>query len=444
MQSLETSPRCVHKFGGASLADGERIRRVGELLVERAPDRPVVVVSAVEGVTAQLDLLAREAAQGVVDMTRMRVRHRSLLAQLELDSEHLNRHFAELSTVLAAIRAAGALSAAHRDHVLSFGERASARLLAAHLSSRGLRAVPIDAYDLGLVTDSNHGRARVLPQSAERVRSALARVDAICVITGFVAADASGRVTTLGRNGSDVSAALIGEAIGAREVVFWKEVEGVMSADPKLVPNARRIERLSYAQARELTEHGASVLHPEAVDVLERTGITGRVRCTRTPRDEGTQVERDALAHEFLGVATRSNLGLVSLRSVSESSLNDIAAACERHGVDALWRGFDGGVAQFVALQSDALKLALADLGPNAWLQSDVASLAVLHQSDVGERVDAALSRSNISALARWRSSGRAQPIVALNASQLALAARAIHDSLTAPVAADCAPTNFA
>lgn len=441
MQSLELAQRRVHKFGGASLADGDRIRRVGALLVERAPDRPIVVVSAVEGVTAQLDLLAREAAAGVGDMTRMRVRHRSLLAQLELDSEHLNRHFAELSTVLTAIRAAGELSAAHRDHVLSFGERASARILAAHLSNCGLRAVPIDAYDLGLVTDSNHGRAHVLPQSAERVRDALARIDAICVITGFVAADSSGRLTTLGRNGSDVSAALIGEAIGACEVVFWKEVEGVMTADPKLVPSARRIERLAYGQARELTEHGASVLHPEAVDVLERTGIAGRVRCTRTPHEVGTRVERGALEHEFLGVATRSNLGLVSLRSADESALTQIAAVCERHGVDSVWRGFDGAVARLVATQGDSLRRVLAELGPNAWLQNDVASLAVLHQSEVGDRIEAALSRSNVNTLARWRSNGRAHPVVALNASQLATAARAVHDCFAAAAATDCAPT---
>lgn len=429
MQSPSTSPRCVHKFGGASLADGERIRRVGELLLERSPDRPIAVVSAVEGVTAQLDLLARDAASGVIDMTRMRVRHRSLLAQLELDSEHLNRHFTELATLLTAIRAAGELTQAHRDHVLSFGERASARILAAHLSQRGLRAVPIDAYDLGLVSDSNHGRARVLPQSAERVRSALERIDAICVITGFVAADAQGRLTTLGRNGSDVSAALIGEAIGAREVVFWKEVDGVMSADPKLVPQARTIEQISYASARELTAHGASVLHPEAVEVLERSGVPGRVRCTRTPRDEGTRVERDAHEPDFLGVATRSHLALVSL-DASDAALEQLAAAAGRWGVEAVWIGVDNGRAKLLAPLGPALERLAFELGASAQVQRNVASLTVFHRAEVAEELENALAAARVGVLARWRTGRNSRSCVAFDANHLAFACACVHARL--------------
>ncbi len=429
MQSSPSSPRCVHKFGGASLADGQRIRRVAELLLQRAPDRPIAVVSAVEGVTSQLDLLAREAAAGAVDMTRMRVRHRSLLAELELDPEHLNRHFAELSTVLNAIRAARELRAEHRDHVLSFGERASARIVAAHLSQRGVRAVPIDAYDLGLVTDSNHGRARVLPQSAERVRSALERIDAICVITGFVAADAQGRVTTLGRNGSDVSAALIGEAMGAREVVFWKEVDGVMSADPKLVPQARRIEQLSYASARELTAHGASVLHPEAVEVLERCGVAGRVRCTRTPRDEGTRVEPSASEPDFLGVTTRNQLALLSLEA-SDTALEQLAASAARHGLEPVWIGVDEGRAKLLAPQGEALERSALELGSRAQIQRNVASLTAFHRAEVAEELDRALAAARIAVLARWRSGRSSRPCLALEASQLAAAAACLHERL--------------
>ena len=140
-----TVSRRVHKFGGASLADGACIRRVGALIAERASERPVVVVSAIEGVTTLLDRLARAAALGEADQSPLRVRHRSVLSQLGLDAEMLNRHFAELSTLLDAVRRSGALNGEGRDHVLSFGERASARIVAAHLSSLGLRALPIDA-----------------------------------------------------------------------------------------------------------------------------------------------------------------------------------------------------------------------------------------------------------------------------------------------------------
>lgn len=430
MQSTPLSPRCVHKFGGASLADGERIRRVGELLFARAPDRPIAVVSAVEGVTTQLDQLAREAAGGAVDMARIRVRHRSLLAQLELDSEHLNRHFAELATVLAAIRAAGELSQAQRDHVLSFGERASARIVAAHLSQRGLRAVPIDAYDLGLVTDSNHGRARVLPHSAERVRSALERIDAICVITGFVAADAHGRLTTLGRNGSDVSAALIGEAISAREVVFWKEVDGVMSADPKLVPNARRIAQLGYADARELTHLGANVLHPEAVEVLERCQLAGRVRCTRTPGDEGTLVRAGLEPREFLGVATRSNLALVRLRGAREGDAQQVAAHFAARSIDAQLVANDAGEFTFTAPASEALVRAAAQYARPLEVVREVATLAIADRRGLDAQLEQTLAALGVEPLARWRSGASASLVFALPQARLGAAACALHDAL--------------
>ncbi len=434
MQSSVLTERCVHKFGGASLADAERIRRVGELLVARAPDRPIVVVSAVEGATSQLDRLAREAALGAGDMARLRVRHRSLLAQLELDSEHLNRHFAELATVLNAIRASRELSRAHLDHVLSFGERASARIVAAHLSQRGLRAVPIDAYDLGLVTDSNHGCARVLPHSAAQIREALSRIDAICVITGFVAADASGRLTTLGRNGSDVSAALIGEAIGAREVVFWKEVEGVLSADPKLVPTAQRLEHLSYDEARELTHHGANVLHSEAVEVLQRASLPGRVRCTRTPNDEGTRVERRESEREFLGLASRSNLALLRACPVDAAAHAKLVDVLARHGVVALALQHGEREAKIVAPHNEALERASAELGAAIELVRDVGTLAVVDRRDVSESVERALASCGVTVLARWRSGARESRVFAVPQAQLQRAVNALHQQLSPPL----------
>lgn len=430
MQSAAPAPRTVHKFGGASLADGARIRRVGELLVERAPDRPIVVVSAVEGVTAKLDELAHEAARGGGDLAPVRVRHRSLLAQLDLEAEHLNRHFAELSTVLAAIRSAGALSRAHRDHVLSFGERASARIVAAHLSSRGLRAVPIDAYDLGLVTDSNHGSARVLPHSAERIRSALERIDALCVITGFVAADSHGRLTTLGRNGSDVSAALIGEAVRAREVVFWKEVDGVMSADPRLVPDARSIEKLSYEQASWLTRHGAGVLHSEAVEVLQRSSVAGRVRCTRTPREPGTLVSNTECEHPFVGMASRSGLTFAQVSGLDAQESTQLLDSLRAASVAPITHVVTDDGLQLLAPASAELDEELGALDGRAELVRGVASLDVLARRSVDELIDEQLEQAGVEVLARMRSS--AARTLVLSQGRLALAAVAVHAALAA------------
>jgi aspartate kinase len=419
------APRPVHKFGGASLTDGPAVRRVGELLTARVADCPVAVVSAVEGVTSALDRVAHAAAEGRDELGPVRVRHRSLLAQLELDPEMLNRHFAELATILGAIRARGVLAAHERDHVLSFGERASARIVAAHLNTRGLRAVPIDAYDLGLQSDSNHGRAKVLSQSAERVRSALARFDGIPVITGFLAADEHGRLTTLGRNGSDLSATLIGEAIGAREVCFWKEVGGVMTADPKLVPNARTLRALSYEEAGELTRHGAGVLHAESVQPLARSGISGRVLCVRNPVDAGTLVSSTGSRAEAVGIACRRNVLLVRIAPESAETRAQVDAVLAQLALEPLHVGSAEGELFLVTPSSDELPRELVTLGARVSIERELASVATVgSESPV---LDAALHAAGVDVRARWSASPLATRVHLLPAGQLALAARALH-----------------
>lgn len=431
MHPEPSKPRPVHKFGGASLTDGPAVRRVGAILAERVPDRPIAVVSAVEGVTSTLERIALAAAEGRDELGPLRIRHRSLLAQLELDPELLNRHFTELATVLGSIRARRHLSALERDHVLSFGERASARIVAAHLTSRGLRAVPIDAYDLGLESDSNHGRARVLSQSAERVRSALARFDGIPVITGFVAADAQGRLTTLGRNGSDLSATLIGEAIGASEVLFWKEVGGVMTADPKLVPSARVLRRMSYAEAAELARHGAGVLHFESMQPLERAGIPGRVVCVREPGDPGTLVGPEGARGGAVGVACRRGVTLAriassgpkpELRARVEAGLRDA-------GVELLHLDASGAELMLAAPWSDALGRALLAVGSRLTLERELAAVAAVGAGGP-EALAATLRSAGADLRAEWSSGAPASPVYVLPEAQLALAARTVHAEL--------------
>ncbi|MBM3989846.1 MAG: aspartate kinase [Planctomycetes bacterium] len=419
------TPRPVHKFGGASLTDGPAVLRVGELLHARVADCPVLVVSAIEGVTSALDRVAHAAAEGRDELGPVRVRHRSLLAQLELDPEMLNRHFAELATILGAIRSRGVLAAHERDHVLSFGERASARIVAAHLNARGLRAVPIDAYDLGLRSDSNHGRAKVLSQSAERVRAALARFDGIPVITGFLAADEHGRLTTLGRNGSDLSATLIGEAIGAREVCFWKEVGGVMTADPKLVPNARTLRVLSYEEAGELTRHGAGVLHSESVQPLARSGIPGRVLCVRDPLDAGTLVSSERSGAEAVGIACRRGVLLARIAPESTETRAQVQAMLAKFGLEPLHIASADGELVVVAPSNDELPRELVTLGARVSIERELASVATVGNASVV--LDAALHAAGVDVRARWNADPLATRVHLLPAAQLALAARALH-----------------
>lgn len=292
----------VMKFGGAALRDGAAVRRVCALIA--AADRPAVVVSAHHGVTALLQRAAREAAEGRLETDALRVRHRGLLSQLELDPELLNRHFTELFGVLGEVRAKGRLEASELDFVLSFGERMSARIVAACLRKHGVAAAPLDAYDLGLVSDSRHGRAKPLPGTGAGLRKSLAEVHGVPVVTGFLARDAQGRLTTLGPNGSDLSAALVAEAVGALELVFYKRVPGIMTADPARVPGARVIAEIGFDEAAELAAHGAEVLHPGAIEPAIRAGFRVRVVDVDAPERQGTVLSRSDTAAGPRALAT--------------------------------------------------------------------------------------------------------------------------------------------
>jgi len=326
----------VMKFGGAALADAAGVRRACALVAARAAERPLVVVSAHRGVTDLLEVAARDAARGQVQLDALRIRHRSILARLGLDPELIDRLLAELSAVLARVRSKGRVQAGELDFVLSFGERMSARVVAAALRREGLAATPVDAFDLGLTTDSAHGHARPLPGVPAALRASLGGVPGVPVVTGFLAKDPLGNLTTLGRNGSDLTAALVAEAVGAAELVLWKTVPGVMSADPRDVPEARVIERLSIEEAQALAAHGAEVLHPEALAPLARAGARLRVLDVAHPGRPGTLVEgargeaRAPGTLAALGLACERELGGIALAGGggSRAALELLALCC--------------------------------------------------------------------------------------------------------------------
>ncbi len=281
----------MHKFGGAALGDGDGVRRVGAILREHGGAAPVVVVSAHEGVTRMLDAVAHAAADGRLDAAPVRLRHRSILHQLALPAELLDRLLAELATVLAQVRAEGRLDERRRDYVLSLGERMSARTVAAHLRGVGLAATPVDAFDLGLSCERRGAGRMPSDRSLDSVRQALCGIPGIPIVTGFLALDEEGHVATLGRNGSDLTAVWIGAAVGAAEVHLWKTVPAICSTDPRLVPEARTIDRLSYAAAAELARQGAEVLHESAMEPARRAGLAVRVRSCAVPADAGTRID---------------------------------------------------------------------------------------------------------------------------------------------------------
>ncbi len=327
------------KFGGAALGDRDSIARSAAVVAQALPRTPMVVVSAHAGVTDQLLALAQPDAQDR-EGTAVMALHRRLLAELELPADLLDPLLAELGDLLRGLRLVGAVTPRARDHLASFGERLCARTFAAVLTAQGVPAVACDAWDLGLRTDSAFGRARPLPDDG-RIPAALAKVAGVPVVTGFIAKDERGNVTTLGRNGSDYSAALLGAAAGAAEIQVWKDVAGVHTADPKLVPAATPIRSLGFDEACELSWFGSKVLHPATMLPALQKGIPLSVRSLRDPDAPGTSIT--GLGVEAgsgpapRAVAHRRSVALVtaSPRPGGGGDFQQaLLAVCQRHGED--------------------------------------------------------------------------------------------------------------
>jgi aspartate kinase len=283
----------IQKFGGTSVGGPEPIRRLGQIVRRELSRQPVVVVSAVGGVTNRLFHLTELAVSGsewAFELAAITEVHRKLLVDLELEGGLLDGLLGELADLARGIALVKERTPRTLDAAASFGERLSARIVAAHLVSTGIPAVAIDAWDAGLTTDERFGGARPLPESEEAIGRALAAVRGVPVVTGYVGKSRSGEITTLGRGGSDYSAAIFGAALSVEEIQIWTDVDGVMTADPRIVPKARHVRAMSFAEAAELAFFGAKVLHPATMAPAVRKQIPIRVLNSFRPDQAGTIV----------------------------------------------------------------------------------------------------------------------------------------------------------
>lgn len=292
----------VLKFGGSSVRDAAAIRRLVEIVRDRSAERLVVVVSAMAGVTRRLQDLAGlapsdgAACAGIMD--ELAARHQEAASDLLSDDvesfmsclAELDGVFDSLEQLVSDIAEAGQLS--DRDHaaVLGCGELLSSILVSHALEGCGPGCRRLDAREL-IVTDSDYLSARPdMPATFAAVRQALPGVDGIALTQGFIAADAAGDPTVLGFEGSDYSAAIFAAATAADELQIWTDVDGIRSADPRLVPDTVRIPEISYEEAAQMAHLGARVLHPLTVGPARDAGIPIRVMNSSNPSCEGTLV----------------------------------------------------------------------------------------------------------------------------------------------------------
>jgi len=343
----------VMKFGGTSIEDAKAIDRAASIVKSRLPERPVVVVSAMAKVTDRLLTTARAAGAGDRDealrLSRaLRERHYTTAGELlgtglftEFHSE-LESDFDALDELLRGIAAVGELTPRTADMVAANGELLSSKMAAAAFSARGLAASLVDAREC-IITDETHTRAIPLFEDTnEKLRAnvkPLLDSGRVPVMGGFIGSTRTGTTTTIGRGGSDFSAAIAGAGLAAERIEIWTDVDGMMTTDPNLCPEARRIRVVSFDEAAELAYFGARVLHPATLLPAIQKNIPVYILNSRNPECEGTRITAQAprCRNLFKAIAAKKRITIIDLAAtrmlMAHGYLKSIFDAFDRHRV---------------------------------------------------------------------------------------------------------------
>lgn len=413
----------VMKFGGTSVEDTSAIERLIGIVKSRLGAQPVIVVSALARVTDQLLEARNEAAAGhlgsaLAIVRNIYVRHEELADSLlsasaygALDRE-LRCEFQALEALLCDLELSRHFDLKAQDRLLSFGECFSSRLVSLALTEAGLQASHVDARTC-IVTDARHGQASplwdVTNQRLRDVLNPLLESGRVPVLGGFIASTADGVPSTLGRGGSDFSAAIAGAAVGASRVEIWTDVDGVMTTDPKVCSDARVIRKLSFEEAADLAHFGAKVLHPATLAPASRENIPVHVLNSRRPEGQGTEITaRASTGNRVSAITAKRNvvsLEIQSRRGVDAALLNTVFAVLEQHTCSmdvmgtspdriSLLIGSNAAVSRVVEdlgrvadVRWENHKALICLVGENIRRQPEVASRAFAAVSDMDVRV---------------------------------------------------------
>ncbi len=340
------------KFGGTSVQDAAAIQRSISVVKGRRDRglRPVVVVSAMAKVTDQLLAAAAAAAserlpEALAITQALRLRHLETAAALvgrniALVARWLDEQFDKLDSILGGIAAVGELTMRTSDLVVSYGERLSSKLVADAFEFRGIRSAHVDARTV-ILTNGDHGRAvpqiAAIEQALQQHVLPLAEVNAVPILGGFIGATGTGATTTLGRGGSDYTAALIGSGLHAGAIEIWTDVNGIMTADPRICPDALRVKTVSFEEASEMAYFGAKVLHPATILPAVSQNIPVWVLNSHQPENEGTRITAIAppCASPLKSIASKKRLRIVQIASsrllMSHGFLRAVFDTFDRH-----------------------------------------------------------------------------------------------------------------
>ena len=308
--------KIVMKFGGTSIGTGENIRQVADSVTKYAKNdyRVAVVVSALAGVTNSLLEVARQAEKRdekpIQTFTKELLKKHLDTVSIAITSKQIQKEvtqitektISELEKVLIGICYVGELTPKSKDYVVSFGERLSAPILWGAIKDHKVETQCFTGKEAGIVTDSNFGEATPLMNfTTHLIRERLGPLfekGIIPVVTGFIAANQDGIVTTVGRGGSDYTSTILGVALQVDEIWIWTDVDGIMTTDPKIVPSARMLPHLSYQEAAEMAIFGAKAMHPRALGPVIKDNIPVRIRNTGHPENLGTLITREPAVNE--------------------------------------------------------------------------------------------------------------------------------------------------
>ena len=304
------------------MATSERIRRVAEIVRAYQNERPVVVLSAMGDTTDFLLEAADCALDGKIEIDRIEKLHLDTARELGVDSACVESLLSELKQLLTGISMIRELTKRTRDYLVSFGERMSVRLMASHLKTLGIGAAFFDAWDIGIVSDSNFTKAELLDEVWQTIPDALksyceGSCEEIPIVTGFIAKDKKGEITTLGRGGSDLSATIIGAALGVKEIQTWKDVDGIMTADPRICAAARTVPEVTYEEAQELAMFGAQVLHPRSMQPCLKSGVPVRVKNSYNIQSAGSIIvkEHSLVREDVCAITSVKHVTLIDIVS---------------------------------------------------------------------------------------------------------------------------------
>ncbi len=315
-----SSKKIVMKFGGASLESSLRIKNTANIIKKYSSESIVVIVSAIGDSTNRLIEAGKKAFNGEVSYHKIKNKHKEICETLTIDFELLEPLFNSLELLLIEISKEKKLDSKMLDALMSFGERMAAIILSQVLIKMELKSLTCNSWDIGLISNDKHQDAEILKSSKRLVRLKVENhlnKGLIPVITGFISKDKNGEITTLGRGASDLTASYVGASIDADKIILWKDVDGILSSNPRIVKNTIKINEISYQEAADMAYYGAEVIHPLALLPAQQKNIEIVVKNFLDPLANGTKIYNVAKesmnSRKIKTISYRQNLKIVHI-----------------------------------------------------------------------------------------------------------------------------------